>query len=117
MVGFTGMEVWQRRCRDESGFSRTVGKPRADAAILDEALAKSAVSGDSVLAELMLYRSEEYPAAWSYLAGFRKQDTQPPPEDDALRLTLKRHLLVKETPGGDWALRVPLMQRWLRERM
>ena len=75
------------------------------------------VSGDSVLCGLMLYRSEEYPAAWSYLSAFRKQDTQPPPEDDALRLTLKRHLLVQETAGGDWTLRVPLMLRWLREQM
>ena len=95
----------------------TQDKDRADATILDAALAKSVVSGDSVLGELMLYRSEEYPAAWSYLSAFRKQDTQPPPEDDALRLTLKRHLLVRETVGGEWALRVPLMQRWLRERM
>lgn len=39
------------------------------------------------------------------------------PEADALRLTLKRHLLVKETSGGQWTLRVPLMLRWLRERM
>lgn len=75
------------------------------------------VSGDSVLGELMLYRSEEYPTAWSYLSSFRKQDTRPPPEDDALRLTLKRHLLVQETGGGEWTLRVPLMLRWLRERM
>lgn len=95
----------------------TQGQPRADAAILDEALAKSVVSGDSVLAELMLYRSEEYPAAWSYLSGFRKQDTQPRPEDEALRLILKRHLLVQETADGQWTLRVPLMLRWLRERM
>jgi hypothetical protein len=97
--------------------NRPPGKDRADAAILDAALTKAVVSGDSVLGELMLYRSEEYPTAWSYLSAFRKQDTQPPPEDDALRLTLKRHLLVQETAGGDWTLRVPLMLRWLRERM
>ncbi len=95
----------------------TQGKERADAAILDAALTKAVVSGDSVLGELMLYRSEEYPAAWSYLSAFRKQDTQPPPEDDALRLVLKRHLLVQETASGQWTLRVPLMLRWLRERM
>ena len=93
------------------------GKERPDAGMLEEAYSKAVVSGDSVLAELMLYRSEEYPAAWSYLSAFRKQDTQPPPEDDALRLTLKRHLLVKEARDGQWQLRVPLMQRWLRERM
>lgn len=64
----------------------TQGKSRADAAILDEALTRAVVSGDSVLGELMLYRSEEYPAAWSYLSSFREQDTQPPPGDDALPL-------------------------------
>jgi hypothetical protein len=94
----------------------TQGRPRADAGVLDEAVAKAVVSGDSVLAELMLYRSEEYPAAWRYLSGFRTKDVQPVPEDDACRLTLKRHLLVKEVASGQWALRVPLMQRWLRER-
>lgn len=94
----------------------TQGKARADAGVFDEAVAKAVVSGDSVLAELMLYRSEEHPAAWRYLSGFRAKDVQPVPEDDACRLTLKRHLLVKETTGGQWALRVPLMQRWLRER-
>ena len=94
----------------------TQGKPRADAGVLDEAMAKAVVSGDNVLAELMLYRSEEYPATWSYLSEFRTKDVQPVPQDDACRLTLKRHLLVKETPAGQWALRVPLMQRWLRER-
>ena len=95
----------------------TQGKPRADATILDEALTKAVVSGDSVLGELMLYRSEEYPAAWSNLPAFRKQDTQPPPEADTLRLTLQHHLLVQETAGGQRTLRVPLMLRWLRERM
>ena len=88
----------------------------ADLGLLDEAMAKAVVSGDSVLAELLLYRSEEHPAAWSYLSGFRTKDVQPAPEDDAIRLTLKRHLLVKATPDGQWTLGVPLMQRWLRER-
>ena len=95
----------------------TRGNTRVDTAILDEAMAKSVVSGDTVLAELMLYRSDEYPAAWPYLTGFRTNDTQLPPDDDVLRMTLKLHLLIKETQHNEWALRVPLMQRWLRDRM
>lgn len=92
------------------------GRNQADAALLEGALAKAVVTGDSVFAELMLYRSAEYPGAWEYLSGFRKRDCQPPPEADALRLLLKRHLLVAEAPDGQWRLLVPLMQRWLRER-
>jgi len=64
----------------------------------------------------MLYRSHEYPEAWGYLSGFRTAARQPPPESDALRLVLKRHLLVEPSPDGPWQLRVPLMARWLRER-
>lgn len=57
----------------------TQGKRRADSGVLDEAMAKAVVSGDSVLAELLLYRSGELPAAWAYLSGFRKRDVQPVP--------------------------------------
>jgi hypothetical protein len=92
------------------------GRKRADAALLEEALCRAVVSGDSVLAELMLYRSDEYPDAWAYLSGFRDSARQPAPENDAVRLVLKRHLLVKETDDGRWELRVPLMARWLKER-
>ena len=88
----------------------------ADAALLDEAFAKAVVAGDSVLAELMLYRSEEFPDAWTYLSAFRSVPQQPPPASDDLRLLLKRNLLVRETAADDWELRVPLMRRWLRER-
>jgi len=92
------------------------GREQADEALLEEALAKAVTSGDNVLAELMLYRSDEYPQAWGYLSGFRHAARQPPPESDALRLVLKRHLLVEPSPDGPWQLRVPLMARWLRER-
>ena len=47
--------------------------------------------------------------------GFRRQDTQPPPTDEAVHRSLRRRLLVVED-DGEWRLRVPLMQRWLRER-
>ena len=92
------------------------GREQADEALLEEALAKAVTSGDSVLAELILYRSDEYPQAWVYLSGFRNAARQPPPESDALRLVLKRHLLIEPCPDGQWQLRVPLMGRWLRER-
>jgi hypothetical protein len=83
---------------------------------LDRAVAKAVVAGDSVLAELMLYPSEEFPDAWAYLSAFRGAPQQPPPANDDLRLLLKRNLLVQEAAAGDWELRVPLMRRWLRER-
>jgi hypothetical protein len=40
---------------------------------------------------------------------------QPPPDDEALHRSLRRRLLVVNE-GTDWRLRVPLMQRWLRQR-
>lgn len=92
------------------------GLDRADAAVLDNAFAKAVVSGDTVLAELMLYGSEEHEAAWRYLIGFRTADTQPPPADVDLGFLLKRYLLVGEADSGNWVLRVPLMYRWLRGR-
>jgi hypothetical protein len=55
------------------------------------------------------------PGEWDYLRGFRRQVTQPPPDDEALYNSLRRRLLVTEQ-GDQWQLRVPLMQRWLRIR-
>lgn len=55
------------------------------------------------------------PGEWTYLCGFRTRDTQPPPSDEAAYQALRRRLLVAEDQG-QWRLRVPLMQRWLRER-
>lgn len=92
------------------------GLDQATPAMLEQAFAEAVVSGDTVLAELMLYKSEEYEAAWRYLAGFRKTDSQPPSEDEDVRLLLKRYLLIKETTEGIWTLRIPLMHRWLKER-
>ena len=58
---------------------------------------------------------EATPAEWAYLRGFRTRDTQPPPDDETVYQALRRRLLV-EPVNGEWRLRVPLMQRWLRER-
>ncbi len=38
------------------------------------------------------------------------------PDDEALFRSLRRRLLVADAGNGEWKLRVPLMQRWLRER-
>ncbi|MCG6860318.1 MAG: hypothetical protein LJE70_03405 [Chromatiaceae bacterium] len=58
---------------------------------------------------------EPVSSAWVYLRGFRERDLQPAPDDEDLRRSLRRRLLVTEE-GDRWRLRVPLMQRWLRKR-
>ncbi len=85
-----------------------------DTTLLDEAIKKCIVSGDSALRELM-NPNEATPAERAYLRGFRTRDTQPPPDDETVYQALRRRLLV-ELVNGQWRLRVPLMQRWLRER-
>jgi hypothetical protein len=67
-----------------------------------------------VLRELM-ERESCLPGEWDYLRGFLRRDTQPPPDDETLYRSLRRRLLMVEE-GTDWRLRVPLMQRWLRQR-
>ena len=85
-----------------------------DGRLLEEAIAQSVTLGDTVLRQLM-HPEEASPAEWAWLEGFRTRDTQPPPPDEATRRALRRRLLVVED-GDAWRLRVPLMQRWLRER-
>ncbi len=87
---------------------------RVDRVLLDEAIAKAIVAGDAVLRQLM-QPEDAAPGEWGYLRGFRAHDMQPPPDDEAVYQALRRRLLVAEE-GGQWRLRVPLMQRWLRER-
>jgi hypothetical protein len=86
----------------------------ADAALLDRAFAKAIVSGDTVLRQLVQGESR-LPGEWDYVRGFRRHDTLPPPDDEAVYRSLRRRLLVVEQ-NTEWRLRVPLMQRWLRER-
>lgn len=86
----------------------------ADAALLDRAFAKAVVSGDTVLRQLVEGESR-LPGEWEYVRGFRRRDAQPPPDDEAIHRSLRRRLLVVDD-NGLWRLRVPLMQRWLRER-
>jgi len=86
----------------------------ADAELVDRALDRAVVRGHTVFYELM-HRESTLPGEWEYLAAFRNRDRQPPPDDDAVVRSLRRRLLVAEE-AGEWRLRVPLMQRWLRQR-
>ncbi|MBI1924512.1 hypothetical protein HYR99_09705 [Candidatus Poribacteria bacterium] len=88
------------------------GQVNAD--LLECALNQSIVRGHNVLYELTR-RESTLPGEWEYLSAFRGRDSQPPPEDEAVRASLRRRLLV-ETENDEWRLRVPLMARWLRER-
>ena len=82
--------------------------------LMDRALDKAIVRGDAVL-RLLMQTESQLPGEWEYLLGFRRRDTQPPPEDEAIYTSLRRRLLVQED-GDQWKLRVPLMLRWLRQR-
>jgi len=85
-----------------------------DRDLLERAADEAVMLGNVVLRQLM-NPDEAAPAGWTYLSGFRTQDRQPPPTDETVRLALRRRLLVTEE-GDHWRLRVPLMQRWLRQR-
>jgi len=87
---------------------------RIDADLLERAADEAVMLGNVVLRQLM-NPDEAAPAEWTYLSGFRAQDRQPPPTDETVRQALRRRLLVTEE-GDRWRLRVPLMQRWLRQR-
>ena len=82
--------------------------------VLDEAIAAAIASGDAVLRQLV-YSESRLAGEWEYLKGFRTHDLQEPPADEAVYQSLRRRLMVTEEDGR-WRMRVPLMQRWLRER-
>jgi hypothetical protein len=83
--------------------------------LMEQVLDKAIARGDAVL-RLLVQTESELPNEWDYLLGFRRRETQPPPQNEALHGSLRRRLLVEETDDG-WRLRVPLMQRWLRQRV
>lgn len=87
---------------------------QVDANLLKNAPDKAIVAGDTVVRQLMP-PEDATPAEWAYTRAFRARDTQPPPDNEAVYRALRRRLLVMEDQG-QWRLRVPLMQRWLRER-
>jgi hypothetical protein len=85
-----------------------------DATLFEEGLGKAIVRGHNVFHQLL--RDECHSEAeWDYLFGFRQSETQPPPVQDDVGRALRRRLLVDQD-GAAWRLRVPLMQRWLRDR-
>jgi hypothetical protein len=82
--------------------------------MLERAADRAIIDGDMVLRERMQGESK-LPCEWDYLAGFRARDEQSPPEEEAVLRSLRHRQIVMED-GGTWRLRVPLMQRWLRQR-
>jgi hypothetical protein len=90
------------------------GTRRVDADLLKHALDNAVDMDDSVFEELM-NRESTLPGEWEYLTAFRHHTTQPPPDNEAIYVSLRRRLLVEEE-NGEWRLRVPLMERWLRKR-
>jgi len=91
------------------------GGASVDGALLERALSKAVVRGNNVFLEL-LERESRLPGEWDYLRAFRSIEEQPVPIDEALDRSLRRRRLVVEE-GGRYRLRVPLMARWLRERI
>jgi hypothetical protein len=90
------------------------GQKAASPALLDEALTSAVTRGDIVLRQLV--RGEcSLPGEWAYLEGFRASEVQPAPDEEEVRRSLRRRLLVTEDSDG-WRMRVPLMRRWLVAR-
>ena len=86
---------------------------RVDAGLLEKALNQAAMNGQNVMVELLMGVGESRdPREWDYLSGFRRRETQPIPDDEAIGRSLRRRLLVVEE-GDRMRLRVPLMLRWL----
>lgn len=88
--------------------------PGVDPALFEEGLDKAIVRGHNVLYQLLQQECQS-DAEWDYLSGFRRADTQSPPAQDSVCRALRGRLLVEKV-GSVWRLRVPLMQRWLRQR-
>jgi hypothetical protein len=82
--------------------------------LMQRALDKAIVRGHNVFYEL-LRRECTLPGEWEYLERFKRVDVQPLPDDEAVARSLRRRELMAEAQG-EWRLRVPLMERWLRVR-
>ena len=92
------------------------GRRQVDPGLFERALDEAIVRGHNVLFEL-IRRESFLPGEWEYLSAFRKQEAQPPPEDEAMARSLRRRMLVTvDDEDGAWRLRVPLMRRWLLKR-
>lgn len=82
--------------------------------LLEQALDASVERGRNAFHQLVRSQCREGFGEWDYLEKFGREDTQALPSDAETRRLLKRRQLLKETPGGDWRLVVPLMARWIR---
>ncbi|MEQ1529067.1 MAG: AAA family ATPase, partial [Methylococcales bacterium] len=69
-----------------------------------------------LLAETAVDLSNDHEQAKLDSALLEKAIVKATTSGDAVYSALRRRLLVSETETGEWRLRVPLMQRWLRER-
>lgn len=91
------------------------GGASVDGVLLERALDRAVVRGNNVFLEL-LERESRLPGEWDYLRAFRRVEEQPVPDDEAMDRSLRRRRLVVEEDGR-YRLRVPLMGRWLRQRV
>ena len=73
--------------------------------MLERAADRSIVDGDIRCASSCAAKSE-LPGEWAYLTGFRSNDEQPPPGDEAIFQSLRRRQLVTED-GGMWRCACP----------
>jgi hypothetical protein len=87
----------------------------ANFSLLNKAFDRAVVRGDLVLRQLVQNECRS-PGEWDYVRGFRRFDEQPVPQEDLVYQSLRRRLLVTEGENLFWRLRVPIMQRWLRQR-
>ncbi len=90
------------------------GLKEASPELVEEAFQRAIVRGDAVLRQLVRNESR-LSGEWEYLAGFRAREAQPLPTDEPVFQSLRRRLMIV-VEGDHCRMRVPLMQRWLRER-
>jgi hypothetical protein len=80
----------------------------------EEAARKAVVASNATIYEIVR-RECQIDGEWEYLSGFRSHDELPVPDNaDLLRSLQRRQLVVVDGPRC--RMRVPLFQRWLRER-
>lgn len=91
------------------------GQAQVDESLFERSLDAAVTAGDTVFSQL-LHGESQVPGEWEYLLGFCTRETQPLPDDDEVRRSLQRRLLVVPEGEGEWRLRAPLFARWLRKR-
>jgi hypothetical protein len=86
---------------------------RMSSNLLTQAMDESVVRGGNAFHHLLRSQSR-IPGKWEFLEAFAAKETQPLPEDAAVRRSLRRRELLLEE-GNSCRLRVPLMGRWMRK--